>query len=208
MCAVDVAAAPRAVADRRLSPHGRRMTRSSSSATAWSARGSSRSCSPRTAPAASTSPSLGAEACAPYNRVLLSEVVAGRHDAADARPCPTAGERAARRRAGARRSPRSTASDRAVVDRRRQPAPRTTSSCSPPAPRPGSRRSPGSCGRTGASCRGACTRSAPSTTRARSSPRRSTPGAPSSSVAAARARGRARARPRGCDVTVVHPAAT
>ena len=160
-------------------------------------RGSSTSCPPPTRRAGFDVTVLGAEDYEPYNRVLLSDVVAGQVDVASL-TLPR-GRRS--RRPGAARADRRRARPRATARGRRPTAPAPVRRAWSWRPAPG--RACRTCAGFGSSHAPGRPRRAPGRRaraaharrlRARSSPRRSTRGAPSSSAAAARARGRVRAR--------------
>ena len=160
----------------RMSPRNR----SSWSVPGWSATASSRSWSPVTATHRFDVHLVGAEEYEPYNRILLTEVLAGalRRRGADAAATAPSGSPCS---AGWPR-PRSTAP---ATWSSSTTAPRcaTTTSCWPPGRARSCRRSRGCAGPGTTSRRATCTCCAPSTTAATWSPARSTPGTPSSSAA-------------------------
>ena len=166
---------------------------------AWSATGSSRSWWRSDRDHRFDVHLVGAEEYEPYNRILLTEVLAKRSDVA-ALTLPRPPERGL----GAARGDRDLDRPRGAAGRarRRHRARATTTWCSPPAPARSCRRSTGSTARTRP---GTCTCCARSTTAATWSRAPSTPGTPSSSAAGVlgleAACGLAR---RGLAVTVVH----
>ncbi len=138
---------------------------------------------------------LGDEPHAPYNRILLSAVLAGTHDRVDSLALRLAGPRRPPARRAGRRDRPGGAGGRA---RRPARACRTTRWCWPPAASRPCRRSGGSSGSTAGSTSG-CTRSAPSTTACGSTPRSRRLDAAARGGRRRRRAARARGRPRpGC----------
>ena len=181
------------------------MTRSSSSATAWPAPGSPRTCAPRTA-ATVTITVLGAEPHEPYNRILLPTCSPARYGGRRLTLPDVAGERPARGapgRAGRRDRPRGPgrASPPTARRHRYDQLVLATGSRAVVPPLAGLLD-------RGALPTGASVVPHPRRLPARSSPPTPAPGAPSCSAAACSASRRpAGWPPRGCGSPCVHPAA-